>query len=128
MKNTLPKSDRLTNRVSISQIYNGGKHLNEFPFKIVWRKEEEADYLGLKVVFSVPKRKFKRAVDRNQIKRLIREVYRSNKQLCFESAETKNMSVSLFIVYLGKEIPSYQLVEDKIILLLNRLTNDINTK
>ena len=39
MKNTLPKSDRLTSRVAISQIYDKGKHLNDYPFKIVWLKE-----------------------------------------------------------------------------------------
>jgi len=127
MKDTLPKSDRLTNRVAISQIYNKGKHLNEYPFKVVWR-EEDNEVPGLKVVFSVPKRKFKRAVDRNQIKRKLREVYRKHKHNCQIEAESKNKSVSLFLIYLGKEIPTSKLVEDKIILLLKRLTEEVKSK
>ena len=76
MKNTLSKLDRLTSGVAISQIYDKGKHLNDYPFKIVWLKE--SGEAGLKVVFSVPKRKFKRAVERNQIKRKLREAYRKH--------------------------------------------------
>ena len=52
MKKNLPKSDRLTSRVVISKIYEKGKHLNEYPFKMVWLKE--AGQAELKVVFSVP--------------------------------------------------------------------------
>lgn len=126
MKNTLPKSDRLTSPVSISKIYEKGKHVNEYPFKIVWLKEMGVP--ELKVVFSVPKRKFKRAVDRNQIKRMLREAYRKHKQECQKVAESQNSGVSLFLIYLGKDIPKSELVEDKIILLLNRLTKEITDK
>ena len=126
MKNTLSKSDRLTSGVAISQIYDKGKHLNDYPFKIVWLKEPgEA---GLKVVFSVPKRKFKRAVDRNQIKRKLREAYRKHKHDCQKATESKNTRVSLFLIYLGKDIPQSEIVDDKIILLLNRLTKEITNK
>ncbi|MDC0339321.1 ribonuclease P protein component [Flavobacteriales bacterium] len=126
MKNTLPKSDRLTSRVAISQIYDKGKHLNDYPFKIVWLKE--TGEAGLKVVFSVPKRKFKRAVDRNQIKRKLREAYRKHVHDCKKAAESQNTRVSLFLIYLGKDIPQSEIVDNKIILLLNRLTKEITDK
>ncbi len=126
MKNTLSKSDRLTSGVSISHIYNKGKHLNDYPFKIVWVKE--TGEAGLKVVFSVPKRKFKRAVDRNQIKRKLREAYRKRKNDCQKAAESQNIRVSLFLIYLGKDIPQSEIVDNKIILLLNRLTKEITDK
>jgi ribonuclease P protein component len=126
MKNTLSKSDRLTSGDVISQIYDKGKHLNDYPFKIVWLKEDgEA---GLKVVFSVPKRKFKRAVDRNQIKRKLREAYRKHKHVCQKATKSQNTRVSLFLIYLGKDIPQSEIVDDKIILLLNRLTKKITDK
>jgi len=126
MKNTLSKSDRLTCRDTISQIYDAGKHLNDYPFKIVWLKEDgEA---GLKAVFSVPKRKFKRAVDRNQIKRKLREAYRKHKHDCQKATISQNTRVSLFLIYLGKDIPQSEIVDDKIILLLNRLTKKITDK
>jgi ribonuclease P protein component len=126
MKNTLPKSDRLTSRVTISKVYEKGKHLNDYPFKMVWLKE--TGEAGLKVVFSVPKRKFKRAVDRNQIKRKLREAYRKHKHDCQKAAESQNARVSLFLIYLGKDIPLSEIVDDKIILLLNRLTKEITDK
>ena len=126
MKNTLPKSDRLTSRLAISEIYDKGKHLNDYPFKIVWLKQTGQS--ELKVVFSVPKRKFKRAVDRNQIKRKLREAYRKYKHTCQKAIEAKNTGVSLFLIYLGKEIPPSKIVDDKIILLLNRLTKEITDK
>ena len=126
MKNTLSKSDRLTNPVAISQIYDKGKHLNYFPFKIVWLKEVGG--AGLKVVFSVPKRKFKRAVDRNQIKRKLRDTYRKHKHEVQKAVENKNTRVSLFLVYLGKDIPPSEIVDDKINVLLKRLTKEITDK
>ena len=126
MKNTLLKSDRLTSRVAISEIYDKGKHLNDYPFKVVWLKE--TGKAELKVVFSVPKRKFKRAVDRNQIKRKLREAYRKHKHDCQKAIESQNTRVSLFLIYLGKEIPQSEIVDDKIILLLNRLTKEIIDK
>ena len=127
VKNTLQKSERLTSRTSITQVYNKGKHLNAFPFKIVWIEEFDTEF-GVKVVFSVPKRKFKRAVDRNQIKRFMREAYRLNKHDCINELKTHKKRISLFLVYLGKEIPTYEVSEDKIILLLNRLTKEVTSK
>jgi len=97
--------------------------LNDYPFKMVWLKEPGE--VGLKVVFSVPKRKFKRAVDRNQIKRKLREAYRKHKHGCQKAIDSQNTCVSLFLIYLGKDIPRSEIVEDKIILLLNRLTKEI---
>lgn len=126
MKNTLSKSDRLTNTVAISQIYDKGKHLSDYPFKVVWLKE--VGETGLKVVFSVPKRKFKRAVDRNQIKRQLREAYRKYKHEVQKAAENKNLRVSLFLIYLGKDIPQSEIVDDKINVLLKRLTKEITDK
>ena len=126
MKNTLSKSDRLTNNVGISLIYDKGKHLNDYPFKVFWIKE--VGETGLKVVFSVPKRKFKRAVDRNQIKRQLREAYRKYKHQVQKAADNKNLLVSLFLIYLGKDIPQSEIVDDKINLLLNRLTKEITDK
>lgn len=126
-KNTLSKSERLTSKILITQLYNKGRHINDYPFKIVWLHNKEETTAGINVVFSVPKKKFKRAVDRNQIKRMLREVYRQNKHKCIEAVENQNANVSLFLVYLGKEIPQYKVVEDKIILLLNRLTKEITS-
>jgi hypothetical protein len=113
MKNTLSKSDRLTNPVVISQIYDKGKHLNDYPFKIVWLKEAKGT--GLKVVFSVPKRK-------------LRETYRKHKYEVQKAAENKNTRVSLFLIYLGKDIPPSEIVDDKINVLLKRLTKEITDK
>ena len=124
-KNTLSKSERLTSRITISEIYAKGKHLNEFPIKIVYLIEDNSTKTGINVVFSVPKRKFKQAVDRNLIKRFLREAYRTNKHACVEEVTKNKINVSMFLVYIGTEIPQYKLIESKIKQSLDRLLIEI---
>ena len=83
---------------------------------------------GLKVVFSVPKRKFKRSVDRKQIQRKLREAYRKHKHEVQKATEYKNTRVSLFLVDQGKDIPPSEIVDDKINVLLKRLMKEITDK
>ncbi len=66
---------------------------------------------GVKVLFSASKRRFPRAVDRNRVKRLLREVYRKHKQDLWDWAITNEKQVSIAMIFTGKEIVGYQQIE-----------------
>lgn len=78
----------------------------------------------VKILISVPKRKFKKAVDRNKIKRLIREAYRKKKHLLINQLAEKK--ITLLVVYISKTIVEYSEIEEKINDALIRLGNDIS--
>lgn len=82
----------------------------------------EAVFPPVQLLVVVPKRGFKRAVDRNRIKRLMREAYRTNKQLLNIYSGKEAQQLLLGIVYVGKTILSYAEIEKKLILVLHRLS------
>lgn len=81
----------------------------------------------LKAGFGASSRHFKRAVDRNRIKRLAREAYRLQKQGLQDFLEKKGLSLAIFIIYTGKEVPDYQNVREKIGVALQKLVKELGT-
>lgn len=75
--------------------------------------------------FSVPKRNFKKAVDRNRIKRQLREIYRLNKQ---NIAEITDRKMAMFLIFNSNKMPDYKELEKNFMLLLERLKNDISNE
>lgn len=98
------KHEKLKSQKLIEQIFQTGKSVSAFPLKLYYTPIVSATKTRFQVGFSVPKRHFKKAVDRNYIKRLLRENYRLNKNL-FENLPPA--SYGLMIVYTGKEMPNY---------------------
>lgn len=124
MRNTFKKQERLSSKVLLEQLFKEGKSFAVFPFRVVYKVAELPSSSPAQVAFSVPKRKFKRAVDRNRIKRLMRESYRLNKQLHYEHFRTSGKQCALLIMYLGKGDIEFAEAEQKIIRLLKRLTKE----
>jgi ribonuclease P protein component len=92
----------------------------------MWILNTEEEILSLsQVMFSAPKKKFKKAVTRNRLKRLMRESYRKNKHLLYDFLEEKNKNIHLSIVFTGSADISYAETEGKIILTLQRLIEEI---
>jgi len=74
------------------------------------------------VLFSVSKKRFKRAVDRNRIKRISREVYRLNKQAhLYDQLNAGEKKIIISLAYIGKELPEFQFAEKKMLKLLKKL-------
>ena len=119
---SFPKEEKLKNEKHIEQLFKEGKHVNNFPLKLIFLKIALPDTVRVKTMVVAPKKSFKSAVKRNRIKRLLREAYRLNKHLVFNNIEG---SFALAIVYLGKEMPNYQLVDEKMKVLLEKFIKKI---
>jgi len=115
---TYPTIEKLKSKKLLDELFASGKKLNEYPIKLVYKQLNFEDEVLVKAGVSVPKRNFKRAVDRNRIKRLLREAYRLNKYIIHEVLEEKYVCMFL---YLGKEMPTFKAVNIKIENLLKKL-------
>jgi len=124
MQQTFKKQEKLKKSKLISQLFAEGKNVNEFPIKLVYLPVEHEAPFKIQAGVSVPKRNFKRAVDRNRIKRLLREAYRKNKHHIYASEHTKK-HIFMFI-YLGKMEIDYKLMEEKMMLILQKFLQKSN--
>lgn len=111
------KENKIKSRLEIESLYEKGSKLKAFPIKLIYLLEPESGS-KLKSAFAVPKRSFKLAVNRNKIKRRMREAFRLNKGIIEDKFEGRLL---LMFVVQGSESPSFQEIQDKIILLLQRL-------
>ncbi|MBN2805697.1 MAG: ribonuclease P protein component [Prolixibacteraceae bacterium] len=121
MRNTFNKSERLCSMTEIEQLFARGQTLFEFPVKVIYRLTDDDSKVPAKVVFAVPKRRFKHAVDRNLIRRRMREAYRLNKHEFLEQLSGRQQTISLMFLYAGQEIKDYQVIEKGLIKGMNKL-------
>ncbi len=124
---TLRPFEKLKSRKLIDRVFKEGKSFNEFPFRMIYLfAEGNASYL--QAGFAVSSKTFKRAVDRNRIKRLMREAYRLQKNSLQKILEEKQISLVVFIVFTGKELPVFVYTKERIQSLLRRLEQMINAE
>ena len=118
MRNTFRKEEKLKKKTLIAELFARGKSISVFPLKMIYLETDHESTYKIQAGVSVSKRNFKQAVQRNRIKRLMRESYRKNKFLIYNSEDTKK-HIFMFI-YQGKNEVSYQLMEEKMVVLLER--------
>lgn len=99
------KKDKLKSRKLIETLFSEGQSVSAYPLRLVYLETSFEDGSLTKTAVSVSKRHFKRAVDRNRIKRLIREAFRLNKHAYFNNISTH---YALMILYIGNEKPNFQ--------------------
>lgn len=119
---TFKKEERLCSKKLIEELFHNGSSFLLYPFRIVWLKHSLPENVTVQVVVNVPKRRFKKAVHRNLIKRRIREVYRLNKSSeLYSFLEDHSAQLLLGIQYVGKDIAEYEFIERKFKLALLQL-------
>lgn len=126
MNQSFSKSEHLCLERPIEELVTKGKSLNEPGIKLRWILTVQPDSPPVQIAISVSKKKFKKAVDRNYIKRLCREVYRKNKSPLFTELEQKKRQLNLLLIYTDSDLPKFKELEQKIIVILQRLIKAIN--
>ena len=124
MRQTFRKDERLCKKILIANLFNQGKSFTVYPFRITWLITELPSDYPAQLLISVPKSSVRKAFARNTIKRRMRESYRKNKYILYEYLSEKQVKIALSITYTQKEILPYHLLQEKIIVLLQRLRED----
>src|SRR4051812_25063013 len=107
---TFKKEERLCSKKLLETLFNNGSSFLLYPFRITSLPSVLNNNIPAQVVIGVSKRKFKRATDRNLIKRRIREAYRLNKEdLLYSFLKEQDLQILLSINYVGKDISEYVL-------------------
>ena len=119
--NTFKKEERLCSKKHLDLLFKNGSSFLLYPFRISFLSVSETHKYPVQVVVNVAKKRFKRAVDRNLIKRRIKEAYRLQKQELLYAHLTHANHLLLSVQYIGKEINAYPLFEKKLALALQKL-------
>ena len=123
--NTYNKKEKLKSRKQLDALFKSGKTLTVFPVKMFYALADGQDN-PVKAGVGVSKKFFKKAVQRNRIKRLLREAYRTEKQPLHLQLANSEKQLILFLLFLDKELPSYDLLKEKIRLCIKRLINELH--
>lgn len=104
--------ERLKSRKEIERLFQGGSQAcTQYPLRLVWRPmERRRSAFPIQMTVSVSKRRFKHAVDRNRVKRLVREAYRLHKPALYEQLGEEAEQLAWMIIFIGKDMPDYKRV------------------
>ena len=123
---TFKKEERLCNKKLLEQLFHKGSSFLCYPFRVSWLAADVSQPTVVQVVFPVAKKRYKRAVDRNLIRRRTREAYRLNKQLNFYNIlSAGEKKILLSVSYIGKEIVPFELMEQKMLKLFKQLCEQV---
>ncbi|RLZ06868.1 ribonuclease P protein component [Faecalibacter macacae] len=123
MKLTFGKNEKLKSKKAIENLFSEGQSYVSHPIRIVYTTKEKKDY-DVRVGVSVAKKRFKHAVDRNLLKRRIREAYRLNKSLI----ETPDNSIDALFIYTSSKIKDFDAINKSMQEVLQKLNSKINKK
>lgn len=124
---TFGKEERLKSNLAIQGLLKRGKAVFSFPLKIYWDFSPDSHQkYPVRAAITVPKRKFRRAVDRNLMKRRINEAYRLNKHMLYETLDQHQQKIQLIILLLSDEFIPYDQLEKKMREILRQLVNKLS--
>ena len=117
------RQEKLKSVVKIDRLFTGGRSFWMYPFGVHYRIYNKDDGAACQLLVSVGKHFFKHAVDRNRIKRLVREAYRLNKSALVDAVSKSGVHLDFGLVYKSKQIPDYKTVETAVKQILERLAD-----
>ncbi|GAA4305807.1 ribonuclease P protein component [Aestuariibaculum suncheonense] len=123
MKFTYNKNEKLKSKKLIGQLFSEGQSVSAYPLRLVYLPTSFDTPITTQTGVSVSKRQFKTAVERNRIKRLLREVYRLNKASYFNNISTQ---YAFMILYIGKDKPTLSQIENRMQHLFNKFLNKVS--
>jgi len=121
------RDERLKSRKVIGKLFAGGHSFGQYPLRLVWIEEEhKKGGHTIQCTVSVAKKKFPKAVDRNRIRRQIKEAYRLNKHWVYEAMNEQEPPYAFMILYVAKEALSYEEIETAMKRMLKRFLKKRN--
>ncbi|MCX6208897.1 MAG: ribonuclease P protein component [Bacteroidetes bacterium] len=124
---TYNKTEKLKSKKQLDFLFANGKSFLVFPLKVFYNFTEKQDVNNINLGVGVSKRNFKKATDRNRIKRLIREAYRLNKISLHQNVTNKQLH--FFILFIDKTMPEKRMhLDDKMIKILDKLNTIYNNE
>ena len=122
-RNTFKKSERLCSRILMDCLFQGdNRTATAYPLRAVFLPVEEELQKGISILISVPKKRFHDAVDRNRVKRQIREAYRKNKHALTEQVAQSGKGLLVALIYVSAEIETTEQIEKRMIRLLDKIS------
>ena len=122
-RNTFPKAEHLFGKTATENLFARGTAFVAYPVRVVFLavpKEKDSD-VPARLMVSAPKKRFKHAVDRNRLKRLMREAYRINKAPLFAALEGKDYQLHFSFNYIADKVEDFRFVEKKVRVALDKL-------
>jgi len=124
---TFSKSERLCSKLLIDKLFKEGLSFYLAPFKVMWLETPiPCCKSNAQILIGVSKKLIKKSVYRNKIKRQIKEAYRLNKLILYDTLNTNNRQCVFAILYTSKQINDYNYIQDKILLILQRLQKELS--
>lgn len=121
VRNTFSKTERLCDKKSIEHLFENGKSFYTHPVRVIYAFTPENGPAAIKILISVPKRNIKTAIGRNRIKRLIREAYRTQKQILVDQCIENGLHLNIAFIYSVKQLSKYEELKGIIFVILQRL-------
>ena len=125
-RNTFKKSERLCSRILMERLFQGGSHsVSAYPLRAVFLPVDPSEQKGVSVLMSVPKKRFHDAVDRNHVKRQLREAYRKHKHHLVELVAAREQGLLIAFIYVSAQIESAAYIEKRMTRLLEKIAETL---
>ena len=125
---SLGKNYKLCSKIVIEDLFKSGTTIKSYPLIAIIKPIEFNDKTPFKIVFSAPKRTFRKAFQRNRIKRICKEAVRLNKSILENYLTENGIQLAVFLVYSAKEELDHQQLNKKTIKLFNEITQTLHAK
>jgi ribonuclease P protein component len=124
---SLGKANKLCSPKIIDDVFDSGKQVKSYPFVLKFKESKLPKDVSFQIVFSAPKRTFRKAVQRNRIKRLCKEAFRSKRSILDQYLNQQNKQLALFLVYTPKEELTLSLLEGRTEKLIKKIISQLES-